>query len=213
MAKAKSNTERVSTETGWRLIADICHKADKNELLRKALKKLANLNQKKLLIFLGEVQTLFGRLKKVIPNITLEATECFNTRDFFKTKDEGGIFAHVDSDIFKWLPNEVKNSPAKDLASYEFTEDITEENIVGDAKIGEIYEEVDLAHIKQVCERHQRGESIFMMNKVTLFWIRDTKGDLCRVDVWLDEGGLHVHVDGFDSDYRWYAGNGSFFRN
>jgi hypothetical protein len=211
----KKNTKQVSTETGWKLMADICHKADGNELLRKALKKLANMSQKNLAAFLGEVQIVFGRLKKVIPNILLEATEVFNTRDFFKTKDKGGIFAYVDNDIFGWFDDVVKNSPAKELASYEFTEQITEENIIGDAKIGNIYEEVDLAHVKQVCERHiVKGEKLLKDGgSANLFWIRNKAGVLCKVYVWLRDFGWYVVVYKFYAQVKWHACRRSFFRN
>lgn len=209
------NTEKVSTDTGWKLIADVCHKADGNELLRGALKKLANMNKKSLATFLGEVQTLFGCLKKVVPNILLESTEyLINTREFFKTKENGGIFAYVDPDIFNWFYSEI-NSTAKELASYEFTEDITEENIVGDAKGGNIYEEVDFAHIKQICERHiLKGEKLLEENgRANLFWVRNKKGRLRKVDVWLHGDGWVVFVNKFRAQCGWYAGSRSFFRN
>ena len=211
----KNNTEKVSTETGLKLMADICHKAENNELLRKALKKLVNMNQKNLSAFLGEAQILFGRLKKIIPNIILEATESFNTHDFFKTKDKNGIFAYVDNDIFNWFDDVVKNSSAKELASYEFTKDITEEDIVSDAKTSEIYEEVDFAHIKQICERHIiKGEKLLKDNGFSnLFWVRNKTGGLCWVGVCLGDGGWDVYVSGFDSTGRWGAGGRSFFRN
>ena len=211
----KKNTEKVSTETGWKLIADICHKADGNELLRKALKKLANMNQKNLAAFLGEVRILFGRLKRVVSDISLEATELFNTRDFFKIKDKGGIFAYVDNDIFGWFDDVIKNSSAKKLASYEFTESITEENIIGDAKTGNIYEEVDLAHIKQICERHiVKGEKLLKDDgSSNFFWVRNKTGGLCEVHVWLRCDGWRVGVHGFYARLEWDAGRRSFFRN
>jgi hypothetical protein len=210
----KINTERVSTETGWKLMADICHKAESNELLRKALKKIANMNQKSLLAFLGEAQVIFGRLKKVVSNISLEATGFFNTRDFFKTKSEGGIFAYVDQDIFGWFDDEIKDSPAKEFAGYEFTEDITEESIVGDAKAGGIYEEMDFAHIRQVCERHFSGEKLLKEGgSANLFWTRNKNGELCWVGVWLSGDGWVVGVFKFNPSDGWGAGGQSFFRN
>jgi len=211
----KNNTEQTSTESGWGLMSDICHKADKNEMFRKALKKLANMNKKSLATFLGEVQIFFGRLKKVVSEITLEATESFKTCEFFKTKDQGGIFAYVDQDVFNWFNNEVKNSPAKKLANYEFVEDITEENIIGDAKSTQMYEEVDLAHIKQICERHIiKGEKLLdESSKANLFWLRNKKCELCRLSVWLDGGGWFVSVSRFRATSEWNAGNRSFFRN
>ncbi len=213
--KMKNNTEQVPTEIGWGLMSDICHKADKNEMFRKALKKLANMNKKSLATFLGEVQVFFGRLKKVVSDISLEATESFKTREFFKTKEQGGIFAYVDQDIFSWFNDEVKNSPAKELASYEFIEDITEEDIVGDAKTGQIYEETDLAHVKQVCERHIiKGEKLLdETGKANIFWVRNKKGGLCGLDVWLRDVGWRVNVNKFCPTYRWLAGFRSFFRN
>lgn len=209
------NTEKASTDNSWRLIADLCHKADKNEQLRKALKKLVNMNPKALATFLGKMQMVFGRLFRVISDISLEATEIFKTRDFFKTKDKGGIFAYVDGDIFNYFDDVVKNSPAKELSSYEFTEDITEENIIGDAKAGDIYEEVDLAHIKQICERHiVKGEKLLLEDgKANLFWIRNKKGGLCEVSVCLVSGGWNVHANDFDASRKWDAGSRSFFRN
>ncbi len=210
-----NNTEKVSIESGWRLIADIGHKADKSELLRKALKKLVNMNEGALQKFLGEAQTLFGRLKKVVSSVSLEATASFNIKDFFKTKDKGGIFGYVDGDIFNWFDSEVKNSPEVELASYEFTEDIKEENIVGDAKTGGIYKEVDFAHIKQICERHiVKGEKLLKDNgQANLFWVRNKKGGLCKVHVRLRDDGWHVDVYDFDPVGEWDAGGRSFFRN
>jgi hypothetical protein len=71
--ETKNNTEKVSIESGWKLLADICHKADKNELLRRALKKVANMNKKDLMVFLGEKQKQFGRLLRIVSDISLEA--------------------------------------------------------------------------------------------------------------------------------------------
>ncbi|MFH1608681.1 MAG: hypothetical protein ABH951_01525 [Patescibacteria group bacterium] len=185
------------------------------ELFTSALKKLVNMTPSALEKFLGKAQILFGRLKKVVSGISLEATESLKLRDFFKTKDGGGIFAYVDSDIFGWFDNEVKNSSVKELASYEFTEDISEENIVSDAKVGGIYEEVDFAHIKQICERHiSKGEKFLLEDgKANLFWVRNKNGELCMVDVYLDDDGWSVSVDKFDAADKWYAGHRSFFRN
>ncbi len=165
--------------------------------------------------FVGEKKVLFGRLEKVVSNILLEATASFGTRGFFKTKSEGGVFAYVDSDIFDWFDDQVGNSPAKKLASYEFTEDITEESIISDAKTGGVYEEVDLAHVKQVCERHiVKGEKLLNEEgKANLFWVRNKNGELCKVDVWLDVHGWDVGVSRFDPTDGWRAGNRSFFRN
>lgn len=184
-------------------------------LYTSALKKLVNMKPVALQKFLGKVQTLFGRLKRVVSDISLEATASFKTRDFFKTKSEGGIFAFVDGDLFNWFDGEVKNSPSKELASYEFTENITEENIIGDARTGGIYEEMDLAHVKQVCERHiVKGEKLLKENgSANLFWVRNKKGGLCRVDVWLRSDGWDVGVHRFNASSWWRAGICSFFRN
>ncbi|MEJ0001648.1 MAG: hypothetical protein WDN09_00435 [bacterium] len=161
------------------------------------------------------VSEISGRLKRAVSGISLEATESFNTKDFFKTKDQGGIFVHVDGDIFSWLETEVKNSPAKELASYKFTEDITEENIIGDAKAGGIYEEVDMAHVKQICERHiVGGEKLLLDNGyANLFWVRNKKGALCGVCVYWNDDGWDVFVVEFRASFEWRAGDRSFFRN
>ena len=134
------------------------------------------------LIVSEAVSILFGRLKKVVPNILLESTKHLNTRNFFKTKSEGGIFAGVDNDIFNWFGTEIHNSPVKELASYEFTESIAEENIVGDAKVNNIYEEVDFAHIKQVCERHiLKGEKLLEESgKANLFGYKTKEVSFAR---------------------------------
>ncbi|MFA6274408.1 MAG: hypothetical protein WC662_04570 [Candidatus Paceibacterota bacterium] len=184
-------------------------------LFTSALKKLVNMTPNALEKFLGKIQTIFGRLKKVVSGISLEATETFRLADFYKNKDQGGIFAYVDSDIHKWFDGEVKNSPAKELASYEFAEDITEENIIGDAKADEIYEEVDLAHISQVCHRHIiRGEKLLLEDgKANLFWVRNKSGGLCEVFVWLSVDGWEVSVREFGASLEWDLGGGSFFRN
>jgi hypothetical protein len=208
----KSQAKKV--EFSWKFMGNLFEKAGSNELLRKALKKLANTNDNGLRKFLGQVQILFGRLKRVVSDISLESTGHFKTSDFFKTKSEGGIFASVDGDIFKWFDTEVKNSPAKELSSYEYTEDITEENIIGDATAGGIYEEVDFAHIKQVCYRHiVNGEQLLSEMGSNHFWVRNKKGELCKVSVWLFDGGWDVFVIEFDASYEWDAGRRSFFRN
>ena len=211
----KNNADQFPALDGWGIISDICHKAKNNILMQRALKKVSNMNQNALQKFLGEVQTLFGRLKKIVSDISLEATASFIIRDFFKTKDKGGIFAYVDSDIFNWFDSKVKNSPAKELANYEFTENITEKNIIGDAEAGGIYEEVDFAHIKQICERHiVKGEKLLEEDgSGNLFWVRNKKGALCEVDVHLHSDGWFVFVRGFDASDEWDAGSRSFFRN
>ena len=104
----KNNTDQFPALDGWGIISDICHKAKNNILMQRALKKVSNMNQSALQKFLGEVQTLFGRLKKIVSDISLEATASFIIRDFFKTKNESGIFAYVDSDIFNWFDSKVK---------------------------------------------------------------------------------------------------------
>ena len=211
----KNNTDQFPALDGWGIISDICHKAKNNILMQRALKKVSNMNQSTLQKFLGEVQTLFGRLKKIVSDISLEATASFIIRDFFKTKNESGIFAYVDSDIFNWFDSKVKNSPAKELANYEFTENITEKNIIGDAEAGGIYEEVDFAHIKQICERHiVKGEKLLEEDgSGNLFWVRNKKGALCEVDVSLHSDGWYVYVGGFSASREWDAGFRSFFRN
>lgn len=184
------------------------------EIFTSALKKLVNMKPVALQKFLGKVPTLFSRLKRVVSGVSLEAITSFKTRDFFKTKSEGGIFVYVNNDIFNWFDDEVKNSPAKKLTSYEFTEDITEENIVADAKAGGIYEETDLAHVKQICERHiVKGEKIFSETDSNLLWVRNKKGDLCKVSIRLDSDGWYVRVHKFSAQYVWFAGFRSFFRN
>ena len=211
----KNNTDQFPALDGWGIISDICHKAKNNILMQRALKKVSNMNQNALQKFLGEVQTLFGRLKKIVSDISLEATASFIIRDFFKTKNESGIFAYVDSDIFNWFDSKVKNSPAKELANYEFTENITEKNIIGDAEAGGIYEEVDFAHIKQICERHiVKGEKLLEEDgSGNLFWVRNKKGALCEVIVHLLSDGWDVIVSEFCASDGWNAGRRSFFRN
>jgi len=211
----RKNTDQFPALDGWGIISDICHKAKNNPLMQRALKKVSNMNQGALQKFLGEIQILFGCLKKVVSDISLEATEFLKIRDFFKTEDNGGIFAYVDNDIFDWFDSEVKNSPAKELASYEFIKDVKEENIIGDAKADGIYEEVDLAHIKQICERHIiKGEKLLLEDgNANFFWVRNKKSDLCEVDVHLYSDGWYVFVNEFYASYEWDAGYRSFFRN
>ena len=161
----------------------------------------------------GQGQT--GRLFKIVPDISLKETEYFNTCNFFKTKKKGGIFSEVSWDIFIWFETEIKNSPAKELASYELTKDVTEEDIVGDAKGGGIYEEIDLAHVGQIClYDFIEGKKLFKKNgQLNLFWVRDKKGNLCEVLVWRDADGWNVDVRRFNAPSRWSADSRSFFRN
>ncbi len=188
---------------------------NQTSLFASGLKKLVNMTEPQLAEFLNKKQIHFGRLLKVVSDIQLEATKSFKTREFFKTKDNGGIFAHVDGDIFNYFHDEVKDSPAKELASYEFTENITEENIVADAKSSNIYEEVDLAHIMQICKRHIIGGEKLLLEggKANLFWIRNKKGELCEVGVGLGVGGWVVSTSPFDPSDGWGLGRRSFFRN
>ena len=155
-----------------------------------------------------------GHFKQIVAPINLEATELLTEaqiKDFFDTKNFVG---GVSNDIFSWLPKEVKNSPVLEMANYEFTENITEQSIIDDAKAGGVYQEVDLAHIKQVCERHFSGEKILKEDgSANLFWVRHKNGDLCKVSVWLYSDGWYVSVYEFDSDYEWNAGRRSLFNN
>ena len=102
------------------------------------------------------------------------------------------------------------------MASYEFTKDITEEEIIVDAKTDGIYEETDLAHVKQVCERHiVKGEKLLKEDgSSNLFWVRNKNGELCGVNVWLRGVGWNVSVDRFSSSFMCgLVGDRSFFRN
>ena len=40
-----------------------------------------------------------------------------------------------------------------------------------------------------------------------------TKGELCKVNVWLNDDGWNVNVNKFNSSNMWNVGNRSFFRN
>ena len=156
-----------------------------------------------------------SNFKRVASNISLKSTNSFKIRDFFKTNDNGGIFIYVNDDIFQWFNHEVKNSPVKELASYEFIKDITEQKIFGDARTVGIYEEVDFAHIKQICERHiTKGERLLKDNgRANLFWVRDKIGTLREVNVHWITDGWRVFVHGFIPSRGWYAGDISFFHN
>jgi len=201
------------------LIKSIREKSANDEifdLIIRAHTKVNQMNSSALQKFLGELQTLFGCFKKVVFDVSLEATEFLNTRDFFKNKDEGGIFAHVDDAILDWFDSEVKNSPAKELASYEFVKDITEKNIIDNANMfGGIYEEVDLAHIKQICERHIiKGEKLLKEDGfANLFWVRNKRSALCKVDVLLCNSDWYVIVREFNASDGYSAGSRSFFLN
>lgn len=208
----KNNTKKVPAD-GWGLIADICHKAENNDLLRTALKKVANMNQEDLHAFLSETQMLFGRLKMRVSNIFLEPTERLIIRDFFKTKSEGGIFSYIAPGVLRIFGTEVENSPAKELAGYEFPESITRKGIIDYVKSVEIYEEVDFAHIKQICERHIiKGEKILKDEGINLFLVRDTTGQLFEVPVWYKDG-WNIHEYRFPSSNMWYGAVQSFFSN
>jgi hypothetical protein len=212
----KRNTDGPAKGLGG-IIKDIRQKAKNNSLFISALKKLINMTPAALENFLGKTQTLFGRLKKVGSSISLETTEYFVVRNFFKTKVDGGIFVYVGEGVYKWFNGEIKNSPAKELASYRFTKEITSEDIISDAKTGGIYEEVDLAHIYQICYRHiVKGEKLFKEDELNIFWVRTqkvVKGQLCELYVWVADGGWCVDVSEFCDFSERIAGNRSFFRN
>lgn len=79
-------------------------------------------------------QVLFGRLLRVVSDITLESTKNFNARDFFKEKSKGGMFLYIQEDFFEYFYCEIKNSPAKILARYETEEDMNQKQIIADVK-------------------------------------------------------------------------------
>jgi hypothetical protein len=164
-------------------------------------------------------KTKVFNLKKVVPSIFLESTENFNPRHFFKTEDEGGIFAHVDKYIFNLFDEKVKNSPAKELGSYEFTgykyKIIHEDNIISEAKAEGIYDEVDSAHIMQICERQiVKGEKLLNDEGcANLFCTRNKKGELYKVEISLFKDGWFVLVRKFRASNRWDTGTRLFFSN
>jgi hypothetical protein len=155
----------------------------------------------------------FGRLLKVVSDITLESTNSFKIRDFFKTQDDGGIFNHVSIDTFHFH-DEVINSPAKELARYKFSENIALKNIIRDAKKHNIYEEVDFAHIKQICERHiVAGEKILYEEyEVNSFWVRSKFNQLHEVIVILSFHGWSISALGYVSYGVRHRGS-TFLRN
>ena len=116
------------------------------------------------------IKNKFGQLICVTPIICVEATESLKVCDFYKTEDKGGIFAYVDNNLLSWFGDEVKNSPAKELLGHQFTKEGA-----NNPKLGEVYEyeEMDLAHIKQICERHIiKGEKLLREKGSNLFWVR-----------------------------------------
>ncbi len=161
-------------------------------------------------------QVLFGRLLRVVSDITLESTKNFNTRDFFKEKSKGGMFLYIQEDFFEHFSCEIKNSPAKILARYETEEDMNQKQIIVDAKKSDIYEEVDLAHVMQICKRDIiNGERLLLRNRNSnLFLIRNKKSELCFVE--LSQSGdrfWNISV-GKVFDYgKFFFGYGLFFRN
>ncbi len=160
------------------------------------------------------VKNELGRLYKVTPVIQLEANKNFKVNDFFKTKENGGIFLYVGDNIFNYFNEEVKNSPVKELASYEFIKDINEKDIISYVKEGNIYEELDLSHIKQICERHiVKGEKLLLEDgEVNLFWIRNKKDDLYEVYVLFDGDGWSVSARSFIASRVWSMGTRFFFQ-
>lgn len=201
-----------------KLLKSLREKAANDELFDlfiQAHSKVNQMTKEGLQKFLRGDKILHGCLKNVVYGIQLENTVSLNIFDFFKTKDNGGIFSYIDSDVFDYFESEVKNSPAKELSSYEFTEQITERNIIGYAKIGGIYEEVDLAHIKQICERHiLKGEKLLLENgQSNIFWVRNKKYRLCKVNVCFSGSGWRVYALEFGSSIEWPAGDRSFFLN
>lgn len=163
----------------------------------------------------GSIQADFGRLHKVIPNIILQHTKSFNVHDFFKTKKKGGIFAHVNNYILSYFYDNIVDSPAKELASYELIKHITEGDIVNDAKTHNIYEEVDFAHIMQICKRHIVGgeKLLFEEGKSNLFFVRNKEEALCLVLVFSSENGWYVSGGLLDTSRIRPLKYRSFFRN
>ncbi|HEY4715016.1 MAG TPA: hypothetical protein VIH31_00710 [Candidatus Paceibacterota bacterium] len=208
---SKKFSSLVEEKIDFGKLQDVMNSEDKADLVNEFIKFINNGCK----LASEAVNKMAGCLKKVTEAIILEATADFKIADFFKTKDQGGIFAYVDSDIFSWLSKTVKNSPALELASYEFTKDITEQGIIDDAKGGDIYVECDMAHVKQICERHiVKGEKLLKDNgQANLFWVRDKDGDLCEVFVNRNAGGWYVRMLRFRSGDEWAAGYSSFFRN
>lgn len=122
---------------------------------------------------------------KEISNIHLKATSNFEMADFFKTKDQGGLFSYIDKTIFDlFLP--VINSPALNLGRYKVRADITEPNIFTILEKQGIYVELDLAHVMQICKRHiVDGETLLREDyQANVFCICNTDGILSKIDVW-----------------------------
>jgi hypothetical protein len=72
---------------------------------------------------------------------------------------------------------------------------------------------VDLAHIKQVCERHiVKGEKLLKDDgSANFFWVKNKNGELCEVIVRLFSDGWFVYVYKFSASRRSDAGRMSFF--
>lgn len=118
-------------------------------------------------------------------DIFLKYTSKLYVPDFFKNKKEGGVFSFVDPKFYEWFDMEIQDSPYLGVANYEVIVDITEPKLVYNTREAGVYAEVDLAHIKQICEKQfVYGEDIFIPNRANIFFLRDKETILCRIDIW-----------------------------
>ena len=139
--------------------------------------------------------------KKTESGIDLIATEYLNTREFFKegSKGEGGIFRWVNTDIFKFLPTEIHNSPAIQLVAKELVsgreKSKDEENFYYESRKEHVFEKTDMAHLKQVCELNFIGSNNFLSRKgFNIFWMRNPAGELYKVYINFWEGEMEVDI-------------------
>jgi hypothetical protein len=185
-----------------------------NELFTNSLKKLVNMNPRELKKFLGK--DFFWSLRK-ISDIFLSQKEspALKIKTFFKTKEEGGIFAHVDKNILTWFKDQVESSTIIGLSSYEVTKNVYEEDIIYDSKTGKFYGEFNFSQIKSVCERHIiNKEDIFTENgTANIFFVKNKSKELCRVNIHLNDDGWYVDVRKYSPSHIWCAGRRFFFFN
>lgn len=199
---------KIVIEDDFDLVIEVCKRTQKDKNFYRAIKKMLNISRKKVLVFLE-------RMVCVVPDIVLEYPGSDEDRDrdsklikdFFQ-QGEGKIFGFVDRCIHSWFKTGIY-LPEKNFAGYCFNEQTTLEDVIFDAKISEIYAELTIDYVHQICHRHfVNGENFLSVDEPNIFFVKNTEGRKDIIDpravieVSLLGKEWHVSVDWFFSDRR-----------
>lgn len=128
--------------------------------------------------------------------LILSATDYFRIKDFYKEEKEGGMFYCITSSLFHWFEEEIKNSKKRELKRYKMKKQMRIRDIIEKASMYCILELVDLAHIKQICEKGFLSEHVS-----NYFFIYNKYGEICRISINKLEKGWSIHVEKSKDEY------------